>query len=96
MTKIGFYGFKQCEKPRTAAAYYPFSDRLSDIIVALASTGSGYSLRLYSDPVQALPDHHLLVVVEHGQEHATLPTDAAQALIQAMVIDDNHHRVSKP
>ena len=28
MTKIGFCGFKQCEKPRTAVAYYPFSDTL--------------------------------------------------------------------
>lgn len=70
--------------------------KLSDIIAALAGVGKGYALRLYSDLVQDLPDHHLLIVVENNQEQDTLLDEAAQALIRVMALEDNPHRVSKP
>jgi hypothetical protein len=70
--------------------------KLSEIIAALASTGNGYALHLYSDPIQDLPDHHLLVVVQNNLEQNTLSDEAAQALKQIMTLEDNPHRISKP
>ena len=51
MTKIGFYGFKQCEKPRTAAAYYPFSDRLLQkrLLLCLYGLGTNMGLKCMAD-----------------------------------------------
>lgn len=58
-------------------------------VIQTALARAGYDFRLYNTPSAKLPDHHLLVVVQHQQELLDLPDDAADALIAVLQVITN-------
>jgi hypothetical protein len=51
---------------------------------------------MYITPDSILPDHHSLAVAQHGIVQATLPDDAADALIHSLNVVDNPYRARHP
>lgn len=49
----------------------------------------GYEMVLYITPTALLADHHTLAVARSGVVEQSLPDAAADALIQALQVDDN-------